>query len=967
MARSIAIRLGTDGKAQVKADFGEIATSGDAAARRWGRSFEKAGNDVQAAMQRQANAAAKLAMITPQTPMQMRINDANGSGFGQWEGSARQSAAAFRELYAEQEKLENGARALRASLDPLTAAQDRYNAEIGKARTLVSAGVISLDEYVAVLGRERAALDANSTAKKRNGSAMVALAPQLQDVFTQASMGANIFNVLAVQGGQAAGQMIYLGGAAGKFGNFMMGPWGLALTGGTMLLGALTKGLFDNEAASARAEAGMQKFQARQSDIANFIDFTTGRLKEQNRELVLGAILTRERQLADNAAAISSGRNKAFDAARNLQDRNPTVITSPTSGAPISVRQTDRKVEQIVNGANGDVAKLTEGLFNLAKASGDPRHKELAQTVSGLAGNAVLATRENEDLRKELRGLNGDTTALARADTSLIAARAKLAGATKESERAQARYTIAISQAEAAYDASGKTAADQQRLLNARTKAERDLNVAQDANNKGGEARNRSLARQSEAMEVNASAAHELARAYLAGGDAAIKAEAMRRGATDATRRGIDSEAEVRRRLNIMIGDALVDGAQNVAQLGEETAARKLLIDRVLSGELPFERMAKALSDEAALRPLLKLQTMAQGESLTLLTKIIGDYRKALEDANAEEGRSAALSAKDATAKRIIEIEASIADLDKSPLEAAIAAARRAAKAEAKSQNFSPADAAAFEDARARETEVQFRGDGKRFVKDASDRQADTTRLMQRELELVGATDEVRERELEKLSLKIELERQAVDLSSEAVRKLLEGIDAQSAARSELQRTAGVMDDLRRTGKDFVDTILSEDTWSSWGNAGRTVVNMLKTEFLKLALFNPIKNLISGKSDNATLTDAFKGIGKLFGKNAAGTEYWSGGLSLVGEHGPEMVNMPRGSRVSTAAETRRMFQGAPSGPVLQFDLRGAVMTEDLLSQMQQLATQAAQQGALGGRMLSRQDSHNAAKRRLGRG
>lgn len=37
---------------------------------------------------------------------------------------------------------------------------------------------------------------------------------------------------------------------------------------------------------------------------------------------------------------------------------------------------------------------------------------------------------------------------------------------------------------------------------------------------------------------------------------------------------------------------------------------------------------------------------------------------------------------------------------------------------------------------------------------------------------------------------------------------------------------------------------------------------------------------------------------------AAGTDFAPGGLALVGEQGPELVNLPRGSQVSTAAETR---------------------------------------------------------------
>ena len=38
--------------------------------------------------------------------------------------------------------------------------------------------------------------------------------------------------------------------------------------------------------------------------------------------------------------------------------------------------------------------------------------------------------------------------------------------------------------------------------------------------------------------------------------------------------------------------------------------------------------------------------------------------------------------------------------------------------------------------------------------------------------------------------------------------------------------------------------------------------------------------------------------------NAAGTDYWRGGLTWVGEAGPELVSLPRGSQIMDAQESR---------------------------------------------------------------
>lgn len=45
------------------------------------------------------------------------------------------------------------------------------------------------------------------------------------------------------------------------------------------------------------------------------------------------------------------------------------------------------------------------------------------------------------------------------------------------------------------------------------------------------------------------------------------------------------------------------------------------------------------------------------------------------------------------------------------------------------------------------------------------------------------------------------------------------------------------------------------------------------------------------------------------GYNAAGTDYWYGGRTLIGENGPEMAILPRGTRILTAQESRQAGGG----------------------------------------------------------
>ena len=45
------------------------------------------------------------------------------------------------------------------------------------------------------------------------------------------------------------------------------------------------------------------------------------------------------------------------------------------------------------------------------------------------------------------------------------------------------------------------------------------------------------------------------------------------------------------------------------------------------------------------------------------------------------------------------------------------------------------------------------------------------------------------------------------------------------------------------------------------------------------------------------------------GYNASGTDYWRGGRTLIGEYGPEEVELPQGTRILTAQETRQASGG----------------------------------------------------------
>ncbi|WP_347270985.1 hypothetical protein [Rhizorhabdus histidinilytica] len=290
--KAVAIRLGTEGKAEVKRDLREIGEAGqqgfravgDAAereAQRAQRAFDRASSDIEAAQQRQARASAKLSMITPQTSMQMRIGDTVGTGFSDYEGSAKRSAAAFRELIAEQERMEAKALAIKAALDPLAAATDRYNAELAEMRSLHMAGLLSADELVAAELRLKSAYDqATGAGEMVTASAgaqragMQQLTMQIGDMATMWSLGAKPMQIFASQGAQVLGAVQLMSGGTSKFATFMSGPWGAAILAGTLILAPFVAKLWESGDA---AEDAAKK-------LANWA--TSAGLAEKSREIM---------------------------------------------------------------------------------------------------------------------------------------------------------------------------------------------------------------------------------------------------------------------------------------------------------------------------------------------------------------------------------------------------------------------------------------------------------------------------------------------------------------------------------------------------------------------------------------------------------------------------------------------------------------------------------------------------------
>lgn len=819
MVNAVAVRLGTEGKAQVKQDFAEVGTAGtgamkaigdgarqaadvgEAQARRIVNSFDRATADLEAAERKRAAASAKLAAIQPQTAMQMRINDSVGTGYSQPEGSAKASAIAIGQLIAAQEQMEARALALRAAIDPAWAAQQRFNAEMAEARTLLAAGAISTELYAGAQTRAKAALDqatrsarlnAESTGSQRAG--MMQLNMQLNDMATMWAMGAKPQQIFVSQMGQVIQAVSLLQGGAGKFSAFMTGPWGAAITVGALVLTPLIGKLLESEERMKAVELASDGMGQAQSTLGQMFDLTTGKIKSQNDMLRLNAQLLSANLRAEalaagseaNEAATSAGQFGSFAARPSGFRTRQRAVHTPTAAEQLLRDVISGKVDGTQafdrsSGWNFDSLKITKQEFQQALA------KAAEARAKGATADLIDKSLKDKALAPELRQT----------------------------------------------PAAKKTPS-------------------------AGNGRAETLARESEATDGLIVNLGRLADAYLISDAAAMRAEITAKATEQGIKKQADVTAYVDRQMRLAVAQRTADGAKSVAIMSQENDARELLNERVRTGAMTAQRAEQAMRDEAQLRPQLTAAAMAEGEAKAKLFAIVEKLRKEQQRGNE---------------------------------------ATRATKVQ--------------------QYDADFR---------------DGMELADEELRLITRSASERERALNILRLKQQLDRDGIDAATEEGQLILANREALLRKNEAIQAAARDWQEVQRFGESFIDTVLDPSAWDDWGSLGKKVLNDLMQEMLLLSAINPLKNALFGselptsggflgalgglgkgsssiaEGENNMLNQLLGRAGGIFGF-ASGTEYFAGGMARVGEHGEENVFLPRGSKIMTAGETRRMNSG----------------------------------------------------------
>jgi hypothetical protein len=192
--------------------------------------------------------------------------------------AVRQAALAAEEAARAQAGYAAQANALRAQLDPMFAAQQRFNQQLDLADTLYAKGAITTREYAQAQQLARDTLQKHATAVAGSSQAMdrsnmvmlqtgksagsvrlgmQQLSFQMNDVATQFAAGTPPMIIFAQQSGQVIQALgLMSNGAKGLLG-FLGGPWGLVLTSALVVLTPFVAKLWETKDAAKATEKSL--------------------------------------------------------------------------------------------------------------------------------------------------------------------------------------------------------------------------------------------------------------------------------------------------------------------------------------------------------------------------------------------------------------------------------------------------------------------------------------------------------------------------------------------------------------------------------------------------------------------------------------------------------------------------------------------------------------------------------------
>lgn len=954
----VSIRLGTTGRGDVERDFAAIGDSGEAQARRYQAAWERASAEVERAVDKQAKAAARLEAANA-TPLQQRINRSTGVSAGDT-GNAKAAAAA---LAQELDRAEREARQLIASIDPLFAAQARYTAQVERINAVKATGQLEEDRYQQLLAHEKMLLDQATVSAERNAQmngqrrmGLQQLGFQLGDISTQMAMGTKASVIFAQQSGQTIQALQLMGGEGNKFLEFLRGPWGIALSVAAIALTPFIGKLLEaNDATGELVEQLKKEAQQHAANdrahavFANTLDGVTEALRK-NREALKG--------LQDQGkSAAEQALKDAIAEKMRLQ-----LIISQTVAIYEQLKARQQLSYAVNTGSTGAMQagtdefsrlKATEQAIADAKAQLAEADRQITDATSRVYVEAVLRDPV-ERIQRHYATLIEQARARGLAEHKTFEEIARQTDELKRQRDAEIKAERERNKKGPA-NAGGTAIFNEQIASFFDTAAKyRGLSEHKPADRSVLEAFFKEANQDLDPEKVKWCAA--FVNAVLAAngvkGTGSLAAKSFLTFGKDDTKSPQRGDiAVVRTKVGEHVGFVdSVDKAGNVKMLagntGDKVAEATYSKSQILAiRRPPTPSESAAAADKAASDALQATQAFdserekLNQQYLQALGKVVAGY-----DAQASVQLMRATAEHDAEAK---EIATNLAAGKYGEATSQLAQTRAKQLQDANDQVLSERKAAIALDSyvkslqaqdAANERDTKYKLDGLEYSQSIARTAGERRKLGQ---EIIDIEYKEKERHLQYLLALDQLLGNTEDAAKVAAdlahlpeeRKRAEDQNNRSnqnpfeAYRDSLPNLSEAGDNVQssivsglKSFNEGLDEVLMKsknlkELWHNFGSLVHDVAQQILKDLIDLAIkmfvIKPIMNLIAGSA----------------GGFATGTEYFPGGTAWVGEHGPELVRLPRGSKIHTAADSRRMAAANDAGPPVSLtnynDFRGA--------------------------------------------
>lgn len=407
----------------------------------------------------------------------------NGAGFGALDDMVRQQQQAA----AAQQALAASAAQLRAELDPMFAAQQRFNTALDRAEELLKAGAITTREYEQAQAQARQQLQAhaqalfqvetaqgrgttatriNTESQRANRFAMIQAGQQLQDIAISLQSGQRATTVFAQQLPQLAFAFTDVGGKAGAVAQFLAGPWGVAVFAGVTALGFLIERLVETsdfmestgdeaERTSNRIAAAMQRLtafgQAASEMTKLFTDSSEVRIDAASKEARAARLEIDAQRAREEARRPGLGAEKEFTDRRASAIRRAQAAEAEAKALRSEANAQKAQADAALRAA--DIQKRNDEIIKAtgAVASGRTGGGGGGRARSGGSGidrTAVDTARELQMLESKIQSLESQldpaTTAAREFADALDAINAAAERGVISSGRAQELSTAAI-------------------------------------------------------------------------------------------------------------------------------------------------------------------------------------------------------------------------------------------------------------------------------------------------------------------------------------------------------------------------------------------------------------------------------------------------------------------------------------------------------------------------------------------